>query len=111
MPTEESKRIEASFSPMSTDSLYLRVAQMPRSRDIAIFVPTTDKTDCFTPCACARGNYYVAHGKRRVKLCILGSNNISYYYKITLTRLKIFIHVLWKFLRAKTNSCEISQQN
>ena len=31
----------------------------PRSPDLAIFVLTdrqTDKTDCFTPCACARGN-------------------------------------------------------
>ena len=30
---------------------------MPRTRDLAIFVTTTDKTDCFTPSACARGNY------------------------------------------------------
>ena len=33
---------------------------MPRSPDLAIFVMTTDrqtdKSDCFTPCACARGN-------------------------------------------------------
>ena len=38
---------------------------MPRSRDLAILVPTTldddiytttDETDCFTPYACARGN-------------------------------------------------------
>ena len=30
---------------------------MPRSRDLAIFMPTTDvQTDYFTPCACARGN-------------------------------------------------------
>ena len=53
---KESKHTEASFSPISTDSLCLLVVQMPRSRDVAIFVPTTDKNDCFTPCACARGN-------------------------------------------------------
>ena len=49
------------------DSLCLRVAQMPRSRDLAIFVPmtmmtmtTTDgQTGCFTPCACAWGNNIV----------------------------------------------------
>ena len=28
---------------------------MPRSPDPAIFVLTTDTTDHFTPCACARG--------------------------------------------------------
>ena len=53
--------IRASFSTIPTDSLCLRVTQMPRSPDLAIFVLTTDdrqtdKTDCFTPyCACARG--------------------------------------------------------
>ena len=52
---KESKHTEASFSPILTDSLCLRVVQMPTSRDLAIFVPI-DKTDCFTPCACARGN-------------------------------------------------------
>ena len=46
------KHTEASFSPSSVDSLCLRVARMPRSPDLAIFVPTTDY---FTPCACARG--------------------------------------------------------
>ena len=52
----DSKHNEASFSTISTDILYLRVAQMPRSPDPAIFVLTTDTTDHFTPCACARGN-------------------------------------------------------
>ena len=52
----DSKHNEASFSTISTDTLYLRVAQMPRSPDPAIFVLTTDTTDHFTPCACARGN-------------------------------------------------------
>jgi hypothetical protein len=32
------KHTEASFSPNSIDSLYLRVAEMPRTRDMAIFV-------------------------------------------------------------------------
>ena len=52
----DSKHNEASFSTISTDILYLRVAQMPRSPDPAIFVLTTDTTDHFTPCACARDN-------------------------------------------------------
>ena len=49
------KHNEASFLTISTDMLCLRVAQMPRSPDPAIFVLTTDTTDYFTPCACARG--------------------------------------------------------
>ena len=51
------------FFIISTDSLSLRVAQMPRSRDLMIFLRIdrqtdrwTDKqTDCLTPCcACVR---------------------------------------------------------
>jgi hypothetical protein len=38
----DSKHNEAGFSTISTDSLCLRVAQMPRSRDLTIFVWTTD---------------------------------------------------------------------
>ena len=32
---------------------------MPRTRDLAIFMPTTTdrQTDCFTPCACTQGKY------------------------------------------------------
>jgi hypothetical protein len=56
----DSKHNEACFMTISTDSLRLRVAQTPGSRDLAIFVLTTDRqTDCFTPCcACmhTRGN-------------------------------------------------------
>ena len=53
----DSKHNEASFSTISTDIVYLRVAQMPRSSDPAIFVPRfVLTTDHFTPCACARGN-------------------------------------------------------
>ena len=53
---KKSKHTEASFSPISTDSSCLRVAQMPRSPKVVIFVPTTTdvQTDCFTPCTCAR---------------------------------------------------------
>jgi hypothetical protein len=59
----DSKRNEADFSTISTDWLRLRVAQTRRSRDVAIFVLTTDtvtdgqadtQTDCFTPAAHAR---------------------------------------------------------
>jgi hypothetical protein len=50
------KHTEASFSPSTIDSLYLRVTEMPRCRDLAIFVRTTDnrQTDCLTPAAHAR---------------------------------------------------------
>ena len=41
----DSKHNEASFSTISTDKLYLRVAQMPRSPDLAIFVLTTQTDD------------------------------------------------------------------
>ena len=53
---KESEYTEANFSPISTDSLCLWVAQIPRSLAVAIFIvtTTTDKTDCFTPCACTR---------------------------------------------------------
>ena len=37
-----SKHNEASFSAIFTDTLHLRVAQMPRSPDLAIFVLMTD---------------------------------------------------------------------
>jgi hypothetical protein len=54
----DSRHKEAGFSTISTDSLCLRVARMPRSPDLAIFVLTdrqTDtQTDCFTPAAHAR---------------------------------------------------------
>ena len=48
------------FSPISMESLRLQIAQMPISRDLVIFVLTTDdnrQTDHFTPCACAWGKY------------------------------------------------------
>ena len=56
--------IRSTFKPVCTsliltDWLRLRVAQVPRCRDLAIFVVTTDgKMDRWTdyPCTCARGN-------------------------------------------------------
>ncbi len=53
------KHTEASFLPSPIDLLYLRVAEMPRCPDLAIFVRTTDdrrqtQTDYFTPAAHAR---------------------------------------------------------
>ena len=39
----DSKHTEASFLTILMDTLYLRVAQMPRSPDLAIFVLTKDK--------------------------------------------------------------------
>ena len=62
----ESKHNEASFSPISTNSLCLHI---PTSRDLAIFVSTTTtttttttittdvQTNHFTPCACTRGKH------------------------------------------------------
>ena len=41
----DSKHTYASFSAILTDTLHLRVAQMPRSPDLAIFVLTDDNDD------------------------------------------------------------------
>ena len=54
-----SEHTEASFSPTSTDSLYLWINQVPRCQDLAILVVTTDRqTDKPTtyPCACMWSN-------------------------------------------------------
>ena len=40
-----SKHTEANFSAILTDMLYLRVAQMPRSPDLAIFVLIDNNDD------------------------------------------------------------------
>ena len=47
---------------------------MPRTQDLAIFVPTTTtttdgQTDCFTPCACARGNDMVGDTSNEAPWC------------------------------------------
>ena len=64
----DSKHNEASFSTISTDKLYLWVAQMSRSPDLAIFVLTTDRqTDrrqtkpITLPLAHARGVIILLH--------------------------------------------------
>jgi hypothetical protein len=46
------------FLPNSIDSLCLRVAQMPESREVVIFwtTTTTPRPITLPPCACARGN-------------------------------------------------------
>ena len=60
------KGVRTSFSLLSTDWLCLQHAQMPRMRDLAIFVPITTtttidrQTDCFIPCACVGGNKIMA---------------------------------------------------
>jgi hypothetical protein len=47
---------EASFATILTDLLYLRVAQMPRCPDLAIFVLTNGQTEPIAlPLAHARG--------------------------------------------------------
>ena len=50
----DSKHIQASLSLILIDWLHLQVVQMPRSRDLAIFVVITERqtdrqTDYFTP--------------------------------------------------------------
>ena len=60
---DDAKQFEANLSLISTDWLRLRAAQVPRCRDMAIFVVTTDRLidrqiDMLYLCACARGNYY-----------------------------------------------------
>ena len=53
---------ETSFSLISRYSFASQVAQGPRSPKLVIFVQTTTtdiQTDCFSPCACARGNYNI----------------------------------------------------
>ena len=52
----DSKHSEGSLSPISTDSSYFRVAQLPRCGDRAIFVTTGGQNRLLIPCACARGN-------------------------------------------------------
>ena len=53
------KHTETSVSQISIDSLCLQHAQMPRTQDLAIFVPTTTtrdgQSDHLTPCACVQG--------------------------------------------------------
>ena len=52
MFVDHDKQFKASFSLILTDQLRLRVAQMPKSRDlVAIFMVTTNgqKTDYLTP--------------------------------------------------------------
>jgi hypothetical protein len=59
------KHNEASFSTNSIDWLCLRVAQVPRSRDMAIFVSTDRQTD--KPIALP----LAAHARTRGKYCCL----------------------------------------
>ena len=58
------KHTEASFSPNVTDSLCLRVTQVPRSRDKAIFMLTTTTTTrliTLPPYACEQGKNILYH--------------------------------------------------
>ena len=71
------KYTEASFSSILTYSLTLQVAQAYRSPILTIFVRTTMttdiQTDYFTPCACVRGNNYIA----------TLDNTCNHYYPLT----------------------------
>ena len=77
--TNDSKHIQAlpSVSLIMTDWICLRVAQMPRSQDLAIFVVTTDeqmdrRTDRPNtyPCACTRGNDTLNKKEQRANMYI-----------------------------------------
>ena len=71
--TNDSKHIQASFSLIPTDWICLRVAQMPRSQDLAIFVTTDGQTDqLLYPCACTWGKYAVL-----VHACKINSDALS----------------------------------
>ena len=66
------KHAEARFSPNATDSLYLLVAQVPRPRDMAIFVLTTTTTTTrpiTLPLAHARGVIIYYSGYRARGVC------------------------------------------
>jgi hypothetical protein len=55
----DSKHNEANYSMISMNLLCLRVAQIPRFPNLMNLVlknRPTNRTDCFTPCACAQGN-------------------------------------------------------
>ena len=58
MPND-SKHIQTGLSLISTDWLCLRAAQVPRCRDLAIFMVTTTDGSTDYPCACVRGNLYL----------------------------------------------------
>ena len=57
------KQKEDSFSPLPAMWSYLPTTKMPESLDLAIFVLTdrwqSDRTNYFTPCACAQGKMRV----------------------------------------------------
>jgi hypothetical protein len=55
------KHNEAGFSTISTDSLCLRVAQKPRSRDLAIFVLRTDRHTHTLPLLRMRARGVIIH--------------------------------------------------
>ena len=55
---KDSKHTEATFLSISTDLLCLRVAQMPRCPDLAIFVVTTDDRQQTKPIA-----FFLVHAR------------------------------------------------
>ena len=65
------KHTKASFSPTSTDSLYLQVAQMPRSQDLAIILWTIMTT--------AEVNTIPLVHARRVITAFLPEDILPYY--------------------------------
>ena len=57
---------------------------MPRSPDPAIFVLTTDTTDHFTPCACARGNNDDDDDYITPCACARGKNALNDHFQLSL---------------------------
>ena len=72
----DSKHIQASFSLIPTHWLRLLVAQIPRFRDLAIFVVINRRTNGQTdqllyPCVCVQGNYPIA----RTDMAMMANKN------------------------------------
>ena len=82
----DSKHTEARFSPNVTDSLCLLVAQLPRPRDMVIFVLTTTTTTTrpiTLPLAHARGVIIPSHGSLSKEDVIVCNNLVWYLIIIT----------------------------
>ena len=87
------------------DSLCLRVAQMPRSRDVAIFMPPmtmTDKTNCFTPCTCAQEiSRYYALPQSATWCSEYIKTSCCMWAILTFVWPSSFSKNLWKFIKQK----------
>ena len=84
------KHTEASFFGDSNWSVFLQVAQVPRSSKVAIFMPmmTTDiQTDCFTctSCTCVRDKYMSPLGSQPKFGTPPPTQTVTYTHKLPFT--------------------------